>query len=108
MTELYIFSQDDKLLTILTEETGLTSAPIRDELNQGSLFSFTAGSHAVYSQSYDINHNLTEVAGSFIGTLGSNTATKVNVSPSQFVKEENRVVFKDRLGDFREFVIKEL
>jgi len=108
MTELYIFSQDDKLLTILSEGTGLTSAPIRDELNQGSSFSFTTRSHAVYSQSYDINNNLTEVAGSFIGTLGSRTANKVNVSPSQFIKEENRVVFKDRLGDFREFVIKEI
>src|SRR5690625_4109696 len=108
MTELYIFSQDDKLLTILSEGTGITSAPIRDELNQGSSFSFTTRSHAVYSQSYDINNNLTEVAGSFIGTLGSRTANKLNVSPSQFIKEENRVVFKDRLGDFREFVIKEI
>lgn len=34
MAELYIFDQDDKLLTILSEDTGLTSAPLRDELNQ--------------------------------------------------------------------------
>src|SRR5690625_7869134 len=99
MTELYIFSQDDKLLTILSEGTGLTSAPIRDELNQGSSFSFTTRSHAVYSQSYDINNNLTEVAGSFIGTLGSTTANKVNVYPSQFIKEEKRFELKDRLDE---------
>ena len=34
MTELYIFSQDDKLLTIISEDTGLISATIREELNQ--------------------------------------------------------------------------
>src|SRR5699024_4523386 len=32
----------------------------------------------------------------------------VNVSPAQFVLERNRVVFKDRKGDFREFVIAEV
>ncbi|MCC2248869.1 hypothetical protein JUJ52_02700 [Virgibacillus sp. AGTR] len=34
MAELYILDQDDILLTILSEETGLISAPIREELNQ--------------------------------------------------------------------------
>lgn len=43
MAELYIFSQDDKLLSIITEETGLISAPVREELNQvpDTPFSFT-------------------------------------------------------------------
>ncbi|MDY7224666.1 phage tail spike protein [Halalkalibacterium halodurans] len=33
MTELYIFDQDDKLLTIINEETGLLSTQFREELN---------------------------------------------------------------------------
>ncbi|WP_175414337.1 phage tail spike protein [Halalkalibacterium halodurans] len=33
MAELYIFDQDDKLLTIINEETGLLSTQFREELN---------------------------------------------------------------------------
>jgi phage minor structural protein len=33
MAELYIFDQDDKLLTIINEETGLISSQFREELN---------------------------------------------------------------------------
>lgn len=33
MTELYIFDQDDHLLTIISEETGLLSTQFREELN---------------------------------------------------------------------------
>jgi phage minor structural protein len=77
MTELYIFSQDDKLLTVLSESTGLVSAPLRVELNQvpDTPFSFT-----VESDIYQAKH----------------------------VKEENRVVFRDKEGDLREYVIKEI
>ncbi|WP_433956999.1 phage tail spike protein [Cytobacillus horneckiae] len=43
LPELYILSQDDKLITILTTETGLISTKVRDELNQiaDEPFSFT-------------------------------------------------------------------
>ncbi|MDO6451712.1 phage tail spike protein [Oceanobacillus profundus] len=43
MTELYIFSQNDELLTIITEDTGLVSAPYRIEVNSvpDTPFSFT-------------------------------------------------------------------
>lgn len=43
MTELYIFSQDENLLTILSEDTGLVSAPYRIEVNSVPTqpFSFT-------------------------------------------------------------------
>lgn len=77
MAELYIFSQDDELLTILSEDTGLTSAPFRDELNS------VADEPFVFTVDADVE--------------------KV-----KYVKEENRVVFRDRVGDYREFVIKEL
>lgn len=77
MTELYIFSQDDKLLTIISESTGLISAPFRDEIN------------SVASEP-------------FIFTV------EADVDRAKFVKEENRVIFRDKEGDFREFVIKEL
>lgn len=77
MAELYLFSQYDELLTILSEETGLISAPLRRELNQVSSepFSFTFES---------------------------------DVERAKFIKEENRVVFKDREGKLREYVIKEI
>ena len=77
MAELYIFDQDDNFLTILSEDTGLVSAPVRDELNQvaNEPFSFVMES---------------------------------DVDKVKYVKEENRVVFKDRQGDLREYVIKEL
>ncbi len=77
MAELYIFNQDDKLLTILSESTGLTSAPFRDELNK------------VPSEP-------------FIFTIDA------DVDRSKYVKEENRVVFHDREGYLREYVIKEI
>lgn len=77
MTELYIFSQDDQLLTVATPSTGLVSAPFREELNKVSdtPFSFTVESDS---------------------------------EESQHVKEENQVVFKDKDGDLRLYVIKEL
>lgn len=77
MTELYIFSQDDQLLTIITETTGLVSAPFREELNKVSdtPFSFTV---------------------------------EADTEESQHIKEENQVVFKDKDGDLRLYVIKEL
>ncbi|GAE31926.1 hypothetical protein [Halalkalibacter hemicellulosilyticus] len=34
MAELYILDQDDRLLTVITEETGLIEAPFREELNR--------------------------------------------------------------------------
>lgn len=110
LLELYIFSQDDELLTILSEDNGLLEAPINDLLNNVSdtPFVFTVEAQAKYEQSYDAKHNLMQVAGSFVGTMGSNVSERKNVSPAQFVLERNRVVFKDRHGDFREFVIDEL
>ncbi|SNZ14547.1 hypothetical protein SAMN05421503_2469 [Terribacillus aidingensis] len=77
MTELYIFSQDDQLLTVITESTGLVSAPFREELNTVSdtPFSFTV---------------------------------EADTEQSQHVKEENQVVFRDKDGDLRLYVIKEL
>ncbi|QXE02776.1 phage tail protein [Terribacillus sp. DMT04] len=77
MTELYIFGQDDQLLTVITESTGLVSAPFREELNKVSdtPFSFTV---------------------------------EADTEESQHVKEENQVVFKDKDGDLRLCVIKEL
>ncbi|MBS4198624.1 phage tail protein [Bacillus sp. FJAT-49732] len=77
MSEIYIFSQDDVLITTLTESTGLISAPFRDELNSVASEPFV-----------------------FI--------VDADVERSKFVKEENRVVFQDKDGYFREMVIKEL
>ncbi|MEK3890257.1 phage tail spike protein [Bacillus sp. FSL K6-3431] len=77
MSEIYIFSQDDELLTILTEETGLNSAPFRDEKNS------VASEPFVFTVDADEDR-------------------------AKHVKEENRVVFKDKDGFFREMVIKEL
>src|SRR5690625_147002 len=110
MTELYIFNQDDELLTILSEDNGPLEAPINDLLNNVSdtPFIFTVDALVKYEQSYDAEHNLMQSAGSFIGTMGSGVSERKNVSPAQFVLERNRVVFKDRHGDFREFVIDEL
>lgn len=75
--ELYIFSQDDKLLTILSPETGLLEAPFREELNQVSdtPFSFTI---------------------------------EADADESKHVVEENQVVFRDKEGELRLYVIKEL
>jgi hypothetical protein len=77
LTELYIFSQDDRLLTVITESTGLVSAPFREELNTVSdtPFSFTV---------------------------------EADTGEAQHVKEENQVVFRDKDGDLRLYVIKEL
>lgn len=77
MAELYIFSQDDELLTIITESTGLISAPFRDEVNSVASEPFTF-------------------------------TVDADVERAKYVKEENRVVFKDKDGFFREMVIKEL
>lgn len=108
MTELYIFSQDGELLTILSESTGLIEAPFREELNAGSSFSFTAEAEVVYEQAYDDQHNLTQVAGMFIGTTATHEAEQINVSPAQFIVEENQVVFRDHEGDLRLYVVKEV
>ena len=77
MTELYIFSQDDEPLTIITEDTGLVSAPVRIEVNSvpDTPFSFT-----VEADSED----------------------------AKYVKDENKVVYRDHEGDLRLVVIKEL
>lgn len=76
-TELYIFSQDDVLLAILSPETGLLSAPYREELNQvaETPFSFTVDA---------------------------------DMEQSEYVREENQVVFRDKDGDLQLFAIKEL
>ncbi|WP_430482823.1 phage tail spike protein [Rossellomorea marisflavi] len=77
MSELYIFSQDDVLLTTLTESTGLVSTWFKDHLNRvpDEAFVFTVEAH-------------TEEA--------------------RYVLDENQVVFRDKEGDLRLFVIKEL
>ncbi|UOE96080.1 phage tail protein [Alkalihalobacillus sp. LMS39] len=75
MAELYIFNPNDKIVTVLTEETGLVTAPFREELNRGSSFSFTI---------------------------------EADVEDAQYVVEENQVVFRDKDGDLRLYVIKEL
>ncbi|WP_209020953.1 phage tail protein [Evansella clarkii] len=75
MSELYILGQDDKLLTTLTEENGLITAPFREERNRGSSFSFVV---------------------------------EADVEEAKHVLEENKVVFRDKDGDLRLFVIKEL
>jgi len=77
LAELYIFSPDDKLLTIITEETGLVSAWFREELNQvpDTPFSFTI---------------------------------EADSENAQYVVEENQVVFRDKEGEYRLYVIKEL
>ncbi|MGN7284344.1 phage tail spike protein [Shouchella rhizosphaerae] len=78
MTEIYIFSQhEDKLLTALTEETGLIQAPFREELNGLSDRPF---SFAVDATSEEAKH----------------------------VIEENQVVFRDKEGELRLYVIKEV
>ncbi len=76
MTELYIFSQDDDLLTVLSDNE-LTDAPIKDLLNNVSNEPFV---FTVYA----------------------------DAEKAKYVTERNRVVVKDREGDFREFVIDEL
>lgn len=109
MTELYIFSQDDKLLTIISESTGLIEAPFREELNAGSSFSFTAEAQTQYKHVYDKQRGaLTQVASMFIGTTESAESERVNVSPAQYIVEENQVVFRDHEGDLRLYVIKEV
>lgn len=77
MAELYIFSPNDELLTIITEETGLISAPFREELNRvpDTPFSFTV---------------------------------EADAENAQYVVEENQVVFRDKEGELRLYVIKEL
>ncbi|ASV67569.1 phage tail protein [Cytobacillus kochii] len=77
MTELYIFSQREKPLTILSEDTGLVSAPYRIEVNSvpDKPFSFTV----------EADHE-----------------------NAVYVKEENKVVFKDHEGDWRLMVIREI
>ncbi|RST60237.1 hypothetical protein D5F11_007210 [Siminovitchia terrae] len=76
-SEIYILSQDDKLLTTLSESTGLVSTMFKDQLNNvpDEPFIFT-----VYA----------------------------DVKQAQHVKEENQVVFRDKEGDLRLYVIKEL
>ncbi|OEH52989.1 hypothetical protein AQ616_18275 [Oceanobacillus sp. E9] len=77
MSELYIFSQYEQPLTILSEDTGLVSTQFREEKNSvpTTPFSFTIES----------DHAL-----------------------AKHVKDENKVVFKDREGDWRMMVIREL
>uniref|UniRef100_UPI0018F874A1 phage tail spike protein n=1 Tax=Microbulbifer pacificus TaxID=407164 RepID=UPI0018F874A1 len=77
MSELYIFSQYEQLLTILSEDTGLVSTHFREEKNSvaNEPFKFTI----------EADHAL-----------------------AKHVKDENKVVFKDREGDWRMMVIREL
>lgn len=77
MAEIYIFNPSDELLTTISPETGLISAPFREEKNRlpEEPFSFT-------------------VDASFEETV--------------HIKEENQVVFKDKEGDLRLYVIREL
>ncbi|PPA71901.1 phage tail spike protein [Jeotgalibacillus proteolyticus] len=77
MSELYIFNQDDKIITTLTESTGLISTWFKDHLN------------LVPDEP-------------FIFTVEADT------EEAKHVVEENQVVFRDKEGDFRLFVIKEL
>ncbi|AAU85100.1 tail tip protein Tal [Bacillus phage BCASJ1c] len=77
MPELYIFSQNDEPLTIITEDTGLVSAPVRIEVNSvpDTPFSFTV---------------------------------EADAENAKYVKEENKVVYRDHEGDLRLVVIREL
>lgn len=75
--ELYILSQDDVLLTVLSESTGLVSTKFRDQLNSVPEEPFT---FTVEADSPKAKH----------------------------VKDENQVVFRDKEGDLRLYVIKEL
>ncbi|WP_017797560.1 phage tail spike protein [Oceanobacillus kimchii] len=77
MSELYIFSQYEQPLTILSEDTGLVSTHFREEKNSvpTTPFSFTI----------EADHAL-----------------------AKHVKDENKVVVKDREGDWRMMVIREL
>lgn len=77
MSEIYIFSQDDKLLTVITESTGLISALFRDEVNSVASEPFTF-------------------------------TVEADIERAKYVKEENQVVFRDKEGDLRLYVIKEL
>ncbi|KYG34905.1 phage tail spike protein [Alkalihalobacillus trypoxylicola] len=77
MAEIYILNKDDKLLATITEETGLTSTKVRDELNQ------------IASEP-------------FVFTVDANTEEAVHVV------EDNQVVFRDKDGDLRLYVIKEI
>src|SRR5699024_1923241 len=108
MAEIYVFSPDDELLTILSEDNGLLEAPMNDLLNDVSdtPFQFIVNAHVQYEQAYS-GDNLVQVASSFIGPYNT-VNDHVNVSPAQFVLERNRGVFKDRKGDFREYVIVEV
>ena len=109
MAELFIFSKDDELLTILSEETGLVSTWFKDYENQivEDTFVFEVQVHKKYQQGYDSEYNLTQVAGSFVGTVEKVNTVK-EVSPIEFIEEENQVVFRDRDGDLRLVRIKEL
>ncbi|GAF63639.1 hypothetical protein BTS2_0530 [Bacillus sp. TS-2] len=77
MEEIHILNQDDKLLSTITEETGLVSTRVREELNQ------------VASEP-------------FVFTVDADTEEAVHVV------EENQVVFRDKDGDLRLYVIKEI
>ncbi|RHW33514.1 phage tail spike protein [Oceanobacillus profundus] len=77
MTELYIFSQNDEPLTIITGDTGLVDTHYRLEVNSvpDTPFSFTV---------------------------------EADSENAKYVKDENKVVYRDHEGDLRLAVIKEL
>lgn len=106
---LYIFSSTDKLLTVLSEDTGLIETHFKDYQNliQDETFTFSVHQSKKYSQSYDTFYNLTQVAGSFIGTIDKIEST-VNVSPIEFIEEENQVAFYDKDNELRLMRMKEL
>lgn len=77
MTELYIYSQNDEPLTIISEDTGLVDTHYRIEVNSvpDTPFSFTV---------------------------------EADSENAKYVKDENKVVYRDHEGDLRLVVIKEL
>ena len=77
MSEIYIFDQDDHLLTPLTYSTGLVNTWFKDHLNKVP-------------------------EEPFVFTVESDT------EESKFVQEDNQVAFRDKDGDYRLYVIKEI
>lgn len=110
MSEIYVFNADDELLTILSEDNGLVSAPFKEEINKvpDSPLTIIVDAEAEYEQTYDGNHNLTQVAGAFVGRVARSGVHAENVVAAKYIQEENRVVFRDRENKLREYVIKEV
>lgn len=110
MSEIYIFNPNDELLTILSEDNGLISAPFKESINEitDSPLTIIVDAEAEYEHSYDKNHNLMQVAGAFVGRAARSGIYAENVVAAKYIQEENRVVFRDRENKLREYVIKEV